>query len=113
VAVSRKQKKPEDAEKYKDYRYYTDWKKLVEDSEVNCIIIATPPSTHPEITAYALERKKKVIVEKPFSVKLEDAAKCVELAKRNNTHLYFAYHAAFNPLTLEAKKSSEISFFWG
>jgi len=79
-------------------------KKLVDDSEVNCIIIATPPSTHPEITAYALERKKKVIVEKPFSVKLEDAAKCVELAKRNNTHLYFAYHAAFNPLTLEAKK---------
>jgi len=42
-------------------------------------------------------------VEKPFSIKFEDALKCVDLAKKNNTHLYFAYHAAFNPLTLDAK----------
>jgi len=104
VAVCRKQKKPEDTEKYKSYRYYTEWKKLVEDSEVNCIIIATPPDSHPEITAHALKLKKRVIVEKPFSILFEDAIKCVDLAKKYNTHLYFAYHAAFNPLTLHAKQ---------
>jgi hypothetical protein len=82
LAVCRKQKKPEDNEKYKDYRYYTEWKKLVDDPEINCVIIATPPSSHPEITAYALSLKKKVIVEKPFSVVFEDALKCVDLAKK-------------------------------
>jgi len=104
VAVCRKQKKPEDNEKYKAYRYYTEWKKLVEDPEVNCIIIATPPDSHPEITAHALKLKKRVIVEKPFSIVFEDAIKCSDLAKKYNTHLYFAYHAAFNPLTLQAKQ---------
>jgi len=42
-------------------------------------------------------------VEKPFSVVFEDALKCVDLAKKNNTHLYFAYHAAFNPLSLQTR----------
>jgi len=28
----------------------------------------------------------------------------VEVAKKNNTHLYFAYHAAFNPMTLQTKE---------
>jgi len=46
-----------------------------------------------------------VICEKPFSLKLDEAHKCIELAKKNNTHLYFAYHAAFNPMTLKAKET--------
>jgi len=60
--------------------------------------------THPEITAYSLSLGKRVIVEKPFAVKFSDAVKCVEAAKKYNTHLYFAYHAAFNPLTLQSKE---------
>jgi predicted dehydrogenase len=104
VAVCRKTRHPEDSEKYKAYRFYTDWKKLVDDPEVTAIIIATPPSTHPEITDYALLRNKKVIVEKPYSVKFEDAKKSIAIAEKSKTHLYFAYHAAFNPLTLQAKE---------
>lgn len=104
VAVCRKNKKPEDAEKYKAYKFYTDWKLLVKDPEVNTIIIATPPSNHAEVTELALTLGKRVIVEKPFSTKFEDAPRCAELAKKNKTHLYFAYHAAFNPLTLNAKE---------
>jgi len=29
---------------------------------------------------------------------------CVNLAKKFHTHLYFAYHAAFNPMTLQTKE---------
>lgn len=42
-------------------------------------------------------------MEKPFSIKFDDAPAAVKTAKKYNTHLYFAYHAAFNPLTLQAK----------
>jgi len=59
IAVCRKNKKPEDVEKYKGLRFYSDWKKLVQDPDVNCVVIATPPSSHPEITAMALQLKKK------------------------------------------------------
>jgi len=104
VAVCRRNATASDREKYKGYTFYTEWKDLVNDPAVNCIIIATPPSTHAEITAYALGLKKKVIVEKPFSLKFEEALRCVDLARKNNTHLYFAYHAAFNPMTLQTKE---------
>lgn len=56
VAVCRRRPQEDDKEKYKDYKFYTDWKELVEDPEVNCIIIATPPSTHAPITKHALGR---------------------------------------------------------
>jgi len=104
VAVCRRNLPPEDVEKYKGLKIYKNWKDLVNDPVVNCIIIATPPSSHAEITALALTLKKKVIVEKPFSLKLEEAVHCVNLARKYNTHLYFAYHAAFNPMTLQTKE---------
>jgi len=34
---------------------------------------------------------------------LEDAFRCVTLAKEHKTHLNFAYHAAMNPLSIQAK----------
>jgi len=105
VAVCRR--KPLDGaekEKYKEFKYYSDWKDLVDDPNVNCIIIATPPSTHAPITLHALQQKKRVISEKPFSTVLEDAHKCIEVAKSMKTHLNFAYHASMNPLSLAAKK---------
>jgi len=37
-------------------------------------------------------------------LKLDEAYGCVDLARKNNTHLYFAYHAAFNPMTLQTKE---------
>jgi len=60
VAVCRRKPNAEDKEKYKNYKYYTEWKQLVEDPEVNCIIIATPPSTHAPITQHALALKKRL-----------------------------------------------------
>jgi len=93
-----------DLERYKDFKYYSDWKDLVHDPKVNTIIIATPPSTHAPITIEAIKLGKKVISEKPFSTVLEDAHKCIALAKEKKTHLNFAYHAAMNPLSVVARK---------
>jgi len=104
VAVCRRKASQADRDKYKAYKFYTEWKDLVNDPGVNCIIIATPPSSHASITAYSLSLKKKVIVEKPFSLDLQEAYDCVKLAQKYSTHLYFAYHAAFNPMTLQTKE---------
>jgi len=103
VAVCRRRIQEGDLEKYKAYKFYQDWTQLVDDPIVNCVIIATPPSTHAEITERCLKLHKKVISEKPFSLKLGDATRCIALAKETNTHLNFAYHAAMNPLSIRAK----------
>jgi len=102
VAVCRR--KPREGNEYSQYTYYTDWKDLVNDERVNVVIIATPPSTHAVITEHALRLKKRVISEKPFSTNLADAHNCAALAKEQQTHLNFAYHAAMNPLSLMVKE---------
>jgi len=101
--VCRRRIQEGDLEKYKAYKFYQEWQQLVDDPNVNCVIIATPPSTHAAITERCLNLGKKVISEKPFSLALEDATKCIALANEKKTHLNFAYHAAMNPLSIRAK----------
>ncbi|KAF2095788.1 NAD binding Rossmann fold oxidoreductase [Rhizodiscina lignyota] len=51
---------------------------LIKDSEVDVVIIGTPPVTHLTLTKQALEAGKHVVVEKPFC---PTAAECDELIK--------------------------------
>lgn len=82
VAVMRR-----DAIKAKDYafrygvsRWYTDASLLIDNSEVNAIYIATPPSTHEEYTIKALFAGKSVYVEKPMAVIYTAATNMVNLS---------------------------------
>ena len=59
-------------EKYSDYKFYTDYKELIDSGEVDCVLIATPHYSHTYIGAYALEKNIHTIVEKPISVHKKD-----------------------------------------
>eukprot|EP01125_Pyxidicula_operculata_P001726 TRINITY_DN11551_c0_g1_i1.p1 TRINITY_DN11551_c0_g1~~TRINITY_DN11551_c0_g1_i1.p1 ORF type:complete len:333 (+),score=69.46 TRINITY_DN11551_c0_g1_i1:94-1092(+) len=96
--------KVKDSTQFPDAVFYTDFKQLVDDPRVDVVIIATPPSTHFNIIEYSMSKKKKVIVEKPVATSVSDAEKSVQLSKDNNTHLYFSYHTAFQPVYLAAKE---------
>ncbi|HJR06106.1 MAG TPA: Gfo/Idh/MocA family oxidoreductase [Pyrinomonadaceae bacterium] len=45
-----------------------DWREVVEREDVRLISIVTPPSTHLEMTLYALARGKAVLCEKPMAM---------------------------------------------
>jgi predicted dehydrogenase len=69
VAVMRR-----DAGKARDYavghgvpKWYADADALIDDTEVNAIYVATPPSTHAEYAIKALRAGKPVYVEKPMA----------------------------------------------
>src|SRR6266481_1427478 len=75
VAVMRRNE-----EKVKDYalrhnvpKWYTDAGSLINDTDVNAIYIATPPSSHEEYTMAALEAGKPVYVEKPMALNAASA----------------------------------------
>src|SRR5512138_903982 len=70
VAVMRR-----DAVKAEDYakrhgvpKFYTDATELINDTDVNAVYIATPPSTHEEYTELILKAGKPVYVEKPVTI---------------------------------------------
>ncbi|GAB4114769.1 MAG: Gfo/Idh/MocA family oxidoreductase [Candidatus Caldatribacteriota bacterium] len=64
--------------------YVEDYRKLLENEEVEAVIIALPHNLHYEVTLASAQAKKHILLEKPMSLKYEEAEKMVTIAKKNN-----------------------------
>lgn len=60
---------------------YDRYEKLA-DIDLDAVIVATPPSTHPEIACFFLERGTPVLCEKPLTTNLADAQKMIAAAEK-------------------------------
>ena len=63
-----------------------EWKKLVEDPEVNLVYVASPWQMHVPMVKYALENKKHVACEVPMVFTVQDCWEIIELAEANRCH---------------------------
>ncbi len=61
---------------------YGDWAQMLEESEIQAVTIATPPSVQPSIAQEALSRGMAVFAEKPLSLTLSDARAMAHAAAR-------------------------------
>ena len=60
---------------------YNDYKQLG-DVELDAVIVATPPATHPEIACFFMERGTPVLCEKPLTTNVADAEKMIAAAEK-------------------------------
>ena len=99
VAVcSRSQEKGDAlAARYGANKVYTDMDAFLADGEMNFVYIATPNLLHYEQAKKALLAGKNVILEKPFTPRVELAKELVELAKERGLLLIDAVPTAFLP----------------
>lgn len=67
------------------------FEEILHDKEVELVIVNTPNSTHFAYAKKALLAGKHVIVEKPFTVYVNEAEELIQLAKENNLKLS-VYH---------------------
>jgi predicted dehydrogenase len=85
-----------------DCRGYTDYRALLDDSEVDAVDITLPHNLHYEVARAALERGKHVLIEKPMATTMAECQMLVDLAERQgvvftvaeNTRFVDAYIAA-------------------
>lgn len=61
-----------------------DAEKVLDDSAIDCVVIATPVSTHFELCQRALMRGKHVLAEKPMVRSLEEAHRLLTLIHKKN-----------------------------
>jgi predicted dehydrogenase len=61
-----------------------DYRRLIADTSIDAVIIATPLSTHFELALQALQAGKHVLVEKPFTENSEQAIRLIDEASRRN-----------------------------
>ncbi len=77
---------------FSQYPFYTDYKKMLNEEALDLVIISTPPATHFEIAAYALERGIDVICEKPVVLSMEEYRALLAIAENNGARLDAMYH---------------------
>ncbi len=73
-----------------------DYRRLLE-SDVDAVVVATPPATHYEVAREALLHDKHVLVEKPLTLNSEDAQALIELADERQKVLMVGHTYEYNP----------------
>ncbi len=74
-----------------------DWRRVVEDPEVDIVSITTPNAFHAEMAIAALEAGKHVWCEKPMATSLADAEAMLAAARQAGTVTALGYNYIQNP----------------
>jgi len=65
-------------------RYFSNYQTLAENTELDAVIVATPPDTHPEIAMYFMRKGVNVLCEKPLCLTVTEAKAMIETAETHN-----------------------------
>lgn len=93
-----------DAEKLSVSKYGTDWRKAVDDPEVDLVDICLPDALHYEVAKAALLAGKHVYCEKPFTNTVAEAEELVALAAQSKLITRVGHNFPVNPAHQLAKK---------
>ena len=78
---------------------------LISQAEVDAIYVATPHTSHFELSAECLRNKKAVLCEKPMTINATETMALIDLSRKNDTLLMEAFMYKLHPQT---KKISQI-----
>jgi predicted dehydrogenase len=84
------------------------YKKIINDSDIQAVVIATPVSTHYLLAKESLEAGKHVFVEKPLADSSKKCQNLINIAKKNSLTIFvdhtFLYTSAVNKMKEIASK---------
>lgn len=83
---------------------YQSYAELVADPSVDIVYVATPHSHHFQNALLALQAKKHVLCEKPFTVTSAQAKVLVEAARENQLFLMEAVWTRFLPISHQIRE---------
>jgi len=99
--------KEESKEKYPEATIYRSVEEMLQSADIELVVINTPVQTHYEYAKKALEAGKNIIVEKPFTVNVEEAEELVKLAEEKGLFLSVYQNRRFDRDFLQVKKILE------
>ena len=90
--------------KFSKVRTFTDFQKMVNETNPDFVVIATPTKYHYPMVKLALEKGIHVFCEKPFTLIASQGKELTELAKRNDLVNQVGYHNQFIGTFRELKR---------
>jgi len=85
------------AKRYKVAKYYTDYKKILQDDSIDLACICTPSHLLAKISLDLLRSGKHVLVEKPFALSVKDGKEVLEVAREEKRKVAVAYEYRYFP----------------
>ncbi len=85
-------------EKFKGHGHFSSYEDAIRSSDIDVILIATPPAYHLELAREALEAGKHVLVEKPPFLKSTDFDVIEKIRKANDCQLMVIENYHYKPL---------------
>lgn len=80
---------------------------LLADSSIDCVIIATPVSTHADLAIAALRHGKHVLLEKPMASTLADAKRIADAVRESGRIFMVGHQYCYNDYIRQLKKEIE------
>lgn len=80
---------------------------MLKNSEIDCVIIATPPSTHAELAINALEKGKHVLLEKPMATSVAEANRIAMTVQKSGRVFMIGHQYCYNDYIRQLKQEIE------
>ena len=100
-----KDKGEELTKQYSIPEVYTDYDELLDNADIDTVYIGLINSVHYEYAKRALEKKKNVILEKPFAGTYEETKELIDLARRNDLFVFEAITVLHNDVIEKMKEN--------
>ncbi|MGD9854428.1 MAG: Gfo/Idh/MocA family protein [Planctomycetaceae bacterium] len=83
------------AERFPKARTYSDWRKLLEQRDIDAVTISTPDHMHAPVTVSAMQRGKHVFTQKPLTHSVYEARRMAQIAAEKGlvTQMGIQHHA--------------------
>lgn len=94
-----------------DAQVYTDYKKLLEQKDIDVIHVCTPNRSHSYITVDALESGRDVMCEKPMAINSVEAKKMIDASKKTGKLLTIGYQTRQASQAQYIKREAELGTF--
>ncbi len=92
------------SKQYNDIKIYQSLDVALKDNNIMGFTICTPAETHYKLAKKIIESKKHILVEKPFTLKIEDAEDLVNLSEKNSINLMVGHVLLFHPAIIKIKE---------
>lgn len=90
---------------------YTDYKKMIEENQLDLISIATESGLHGEIALYCIGHGIHMIIEKPMAMSLEEADRIIALSEEKGVKVAACHQNRFNIAVQEMRQALEAGRF--
>ena len=80
------------------------WEEVIELSDIDVVVVCTPPNLHATMSIAAMNRGKHVLCEKPLARTLKEAEDMLAAAKANGVTLKCGFNHRHHPGIMKAKE---------